>query len=226
MPGSQCNKGTSRVGDSATLVLRSLASHSSFRSSPPTRLLSQLHRQGADIIQQLTFMPCFHSACPWNSYTNPSHAFESHDVLRQTSHTNTRSTWVGTSSAEPFPGEPMSLSGHWTNPTKYVPILLDLVTPSRDAAKLIDKHIPPIFLAAEAVDSSVRLGDGASFAASLQKIPKGAERVGVTINFDQLLMTKSVPAPPRPEYIVRLPRSLSKTMAHHFQSIVEHRRAS
>jgi hypothetical protein len=96
----------------------------------------------------------------------------------------------------------MSLSGHWTNPTKYVPILLDLVTPSHGAAKLIDKHIPPIFLAAEAVDSSVRLGDGASFTASLQKIPKGPERVGVPLNFDQLLMTKSVPAPPRPEYIV------------------------
>ena len=46
------------------------------------------------------------------------------------------------------------------------------------------------------------LGNGASFTASLQKIPEGPKRVEVTTDLDGLLITSSQPAPPRPKYVV------------------------
>ena len=52
----------------------------------------------------------------------------------------------------------------------YVPRVSDLVTPARDAVGLSDKSIPPVYLEAEAVDSSILLGHGASFTASLRYV--------------------------------------------------------
>ena len=84
----------------------------------------------------------------------------------------------------------------------YVPNILDLVTPSRDAANLTTKYIPAVFLQAEAVDSSVLLGNGASFSASLQRIPEGPQGIETTTHNEGWSVTKTVPAPPRPKYVV------------------------
>ena len=93
-----------------------------------------------------------------------------------------------------------------THPRKtssgYVPHVFDLVYPAHDAISLSKKHIPPIFFEAEAVDSSVLLGHGASFTASLQKIPQGPESVEVTTHFPGWSMTRVQPAPSRPAYVV------------------------
>ena len=86
--------------------------------------------------------------------------------------------------------------------TAYVPRLLDLIYPWRDATHVTPKHIPSTFLGAEAVDSSVLLGNGASFSASLQRIPEGPKRIEVTSNLGTWSVTKSIAAPPRPEYVV------------------------
>ena len=85
---------------------------------------------------------------------------------------------------------------------EYVPHMFDLVTPSRESASLPNKYIPLVFLDAESVDSSVLLGRGASFSASLQKIPKGPERITLTTQMPGWSITRSVPAPPRPGYVV------------------------
>ena len=84
----------------------------------------------------------------------------------------------------------------------YIPDILDLITPSRDAANLTTQYIPAVFLQAEAVDSSVLLGNGASFSASLQSIPGGPERIEITTHLEGWSVTKSVAAPPRPKYVV------------------------
>ena len=85
----------------------------------------------------------------------------------------------------------------------YVPNILDLVTPSRDAAYLTTKYIPAVFLQAEAVDSSILLGNGASFSASLQRIPDGPQMIETTIHIEEgWSVTKSEAAPPRPKYVV------------------------
>ena len=55
----------------------------------------------------------------------------------------------------------------------YIPRVSDLVTPARDAINLSDKSIPPVYLEAEAVDSSILLGHGASFTASLRYVFRG-----------------------------------------------------
>ena len=89
-----------------------------------------------------------------------------------------------------------------TDSVGYIPHIFDLVAPSREADKLTRKHIPAIFLQAEAVDSSVLLGQGASFTASVQKIPKGPARVEFTTHNPGWSTTKSVAAPPRPDCIV------------------------
>jgi len=87
-------------------------------------------------------------------------------------------------------------------PVEHLPHLSDLVYPLNRALQLTTKHIPPIFLGAEAVDPSVLLGHGASFTASLQRIPKGPERIEVTTRLTGWSVTRSTPAPPRPELVV------------------------
>lgn len=52
----------------------------------------------------------------------------------------------------------------------YVPHVSDLVYSARDASRFADESIPPIYLEAEAVDSSILLGHGASFTASVRYV--------------------------------------------------------
>lgn len=52
----------------------------------------------------------------------------------------------------------------------YIPHVSNLIHPIRDALGLSDMRIPPVYLEAEAVDSSILLGHGASFTASLLKV--------------------------------------------------------
>ena len=74
--------------------------------------------------------------------------------------------------------------------------------PARDAVALTERHIPPVFLEAETVDSSVLLGHGASFTASLQKIPAGPKSIEVTTHLPGWSTTSVKPAPLRPAFVV------------------------
>ena len=84
----------------------------------------------------------------------------------------------------------------------YIPNILNLIAPFRNTAKLTTQHIPAVFLQAEAVDSSILLGNGASFSASLQRIPEGPQRIETTTHLVGWSVKKSVAAPPRPKYVV------------------------
>ncbi|KAL8993313.1 MAG: hypothetical protein Q9169_006435, partial [Polycauliona sp. 2 TL-2023] len=85
----------------------------------------------------------------------------------------------------------------------YIPHVSDLVYPIQDALNLSDKSIPSVYLEAEAVDSSILLGHGASFTASLLKLPQGPKTIEVPMhNPDGFSMTTASPAPPRPSYVV------------------------
>ena len=84
----------------------------------------------------------------------------------------------------------------------YVPRLLDLIYPLPDASKKLESDVPSQYLGTEAVDSARLLGHGASFTASLQRVPKGPQRIEITTMLDGLTMTQSSPAPPRPEFVV------------------------
>ncbi|KAI9723892.1 MAG: hypothetical protein M1828_004011 [Chrysothrix sp. TS-e1954] len=86
--------------------------------------------------------------------------------------------------------------------TQYVPHLFDLIYPARDAINECKLHVPSTFREAEAVDSSVLLGHGASFTASLQKIPGGPETVETKIERSDSTTTVIATAPRRPEYVV------------------------
>ena len=86
--------------------------------------------------------------------------------------------------------------------SNYIPHIFDLVTPSREASKLTHKHIPTVFLEAEAVDSSVLLGHGASFSASLQRVPDGPKTIDITTCMPEFTATQQTPAPPRPNFVV------------------------
>ena len=84
----------------------------------------------------------------------------------------------------------------------YIPHVFDFVSPVLDASSLTNRHIPQVFLEAEAVDSSVLLGHGASFTASLQKIPQGPKTIEITAHMEGWSVTESEPAPPRPSHVV------------------------
>lgn len=101
--------------------------------------------------------------------------------------------FVGPDSTESKPLQPVP---------GYIPNVFDLVYPARDAIGLTKQYIPPLFLEAEAVDSSVLLGHGASFTASLQKIPQGPKTIEVTTYMEGWSATDSQAAPPRPAYVV------------------------
>lgn len=85
------------------------------------------------------------------------------------------------------------------------------------------KRIPSIFLGAEAVDSSISLGNGATFLASLQRIPEGPKTTEVTTHFEGYSITRSSPAIPRPEYVVYKVARIAFT--DDGQALPEYRRA-
>ncbi|KAI4196716.1 MAG: hypothetical protein LQ350_006362 [Teloschistes chrysophthalmus] len=86
--------------------------------------------------------------------------------------------------------------------SSYIPHLFDLVYSATYTLRKTELHIPAIFLEAEAVDSSLLLGHGASFTASVQKIPQGPARVEIPGYLGQLPVVNSRPAPPRPSHVV------------------------
>ncbi|KAL8661569.1 MAG: hypothetical protein Q9202_005455 [Teloschistes flavicans] len=105
----------------------------------------------------------------------------------------------------------------------YVPHLFDLVY-ATDDVRATRQHIPPIFLDAEAVDSSLLLGHGASFTASLLRIPQGPSRVEIPGNLGPgVLITSSQPAPPRPSHVVY--KTARVAFDKKGEPLPEHRRA-
>lgn len=84
----------------------------------------------------------------------------------------------------------------------YRPHLFDLIYPLKDALRSADKTVPPTFIQAEAVDSAVRLGEGASFAARLQKLPKGPESVTIKWRINDTEMNWEQKSSERPDYVV------------------------
>lgn len=102
-------------------------------------------------------------------------------------------------------------SGTSTNPQSkaggthktYDAHVFDLLYPIRDAVpNLGQSYIPAAFLQVEAVDSSVRLGEGASFVASLQRIPKGPAKIVVESREGQSSHRKTYNAPEHPSHVV------------------------
>ncbi|KAL8687743.1 MAG: hypothetical protein Q9218_006175 [Villophora microphyllina] len=104
---------------------------------------------------------------------------------------------------DPVESEQSSDNDSIEKPSLYIPHLFDLIYPATDGVRATRLHIPTVFLDAEAVDSSVLLGHGASFTASLQKIPEGPQRIETPGNLGSgLQLTTSQPAPPRPSHVV------------------------
>lgn len=82
-----------------------------------------------------------------------------------------RSTF--SSQAESIGSERRTSSKATGTDSPYIPHVSDIVYPARDAISLSDKDIPRVYLEAEAVDSSILLGHGASFTASLRYVCPG-----------------------------------------------------
>lgn len=85
---------------------------------------------------------------------------------------------------------------------KYFGHITDLVYPIGKAESATKCQIPPAYCEAEAVDSSLLLGQGASFSASLQRIPAAAERTEELIDSGALTITTQSPSAPRPKFVV------------------------
>ena len=85
---------------------------------------------------------------------------------------------------------------------RYFGHVTDLIYPIRDAESATGWHIPSTYRETEAVDSSLLLGKGASFSASLQRIPKAAERTEEFTDLGTDAVNKSRPSAQRPKYVV------------------------
>ena len=105
----------------------------------------------------------------------------------------------------------------------HIPRLHNLIFPLRDAVSMVPKHIPSTMLGAEAVDSSVFLGYGASFSVSRQRISEGPKRIEVTTYMTDWSVTKSSPAPARPDLVVYKVARIA--FAGDGQALPEYRRA-
>lgn len=105
----------------------------------------------------------------------------------------------------------------------YVPHVFDLVTPTREAARLTKAYIPPVFLEAGAVDSAMLLGHGASFTASRQALPAGDKRLKAEIQMSGWSVTSDSPASRRPNYIVY--KTARVAFEGSGEPIADHRRA-
>ena len=84
----------------------------------------------------------------------------------------------------------------------YFGHITDLIYPLRNAELATKWKIPPAYCEAEAVDSSVLLGQGASFSASLQRVPTAEKRTEATTNLGTYTITTSSPSAPRPNFVV------------------------
>lgn len=84
----------------------------------------------------------------------------------------------------------------------YVPNVLDLVYPISRAKDGVQVYIPPAFLRDEAVDSSLLLGQGASFTVTRQRLPCGPTHEAGRKDMGGIIMMPTSLAPPRPRYVV------------------------
>ena len=84
----------------------------------------------------------------------------------------------------------------------YFGHITDLIYPIKDAELATKWQIPPAYREAEAVDSSLLLGQGASFSASLQRIPAAAERTEESIDTGTFTVSTKKPSAPRPSLVV------------------------
>jgi serine/threonine protein kinase len=131
----------------------------------------------------------------------PSEILANHVIQGEKMSSNRPETSLPRTSSEParpVPEKPLPIVGV----KDYVPNVFDLVTPThraRDTAKLF---IPPAFLQSEAVDSSLKIGDGASFAVTRQAIPPGPAETLVEHDFGDWSVAKSLKAPQRPKFVV------------------------
>ena len=125
--------------------------------------------------------------------TPPRSEFGHVSVSTASTSASSTSASVGTGALEETPSS--------ANYAPYAPRLYDLIVTLRDVADLTARHIPSTFLGTEAVDSSIFLGNGASFSASLQRIPEGPKEIHEYSRIEWISST-SRPAPARPEYVV------------------------
>ncbi|KAL6719266.1 hypothetical protein ACLMJK_003505 [Lecanora helva] len=128
-----------------------------------------------------------------------------------------QSSEVGTQGLEPKvrqqSGRKPIYSGHIT----------DLIYPLQNAVSAIKWQIPDAYCEAEAVDSSLLLGQGASFSASLQRLPTGAEKTEHVVNLGGVTITKRTPSAPRPKFVVY--KSTQIAFAEDGLPLPEYRRA-
>ncbi len=105
----------------------------------------------------------------------------------------------------------------------YFGHITDLIYPIKNAELATKWQIPSTYREAEAVDSSLLLGQGASFSASLQRIPAAAERTEEFIEWDGFTVTKRSPSAPRPKFVVY--KTTRIAFADNGQPLPEYKRA-
>ena len=84
---------------------------------------------------------------------------------------------------------------------RFEPQLLDFIYPLRDIDSS-NYRIPPVFTQAEAVDSALRIGEGASFTASLQKLPNVPTELEIVNHGDGSRIQNVPGVPPTPRFVV------------------------
>ena len=84
----------------------------------------------------------------------------------------------------------------------FTPNFLDLVYAINDSTHAIGRAIPSTYYESEAVDSSIALGEGASFTASLQRISHGPKWKEVVVDAPGWSITSSKSASNRPKLVV------------------------
>jgi serine/threonine protein kinase len=87
--------------------------------------------------------------------------------------------------------------------TACIPHVLDLIVLANDVKRSGKAYIPEIYLQPQAVDSAKRIGEGASFLASVQKLPSAEPVVGLTLDMGRGLMVTAKSKPRNtPSFIV------------------------
>jgi len=87
-------------------------------------------------------------------------------------------------------------------PGSYVPSIFDLVAPTHRARDTTKLYIPPEYLRSEAVDSSVLIGQGASFTVTRHAIPPAPKYITQRADVGGFKLEQVKEAPKRPKFIV------------------------
>lgn len=86
------------------------------------------------------------------------------------------------------------------DPKLWVPHVFDFIYLAGQAEQSATLNIPPLFLQPHAVDTSVIIGNGATFTAAVRALPPGQPQVEVVAG--DIVQEIRVGARPRPEYVV------------------------